>query len=463
MIIKAFGAAKTVTGSCFSIESGKDKILVDCGMFQGSKDITAKNYEDFPFSPKKYSALLLTHAHLDHCGRIPKLARQGFSGKIYATPSTKQISEIVLLDSAKINKHDTELENKRRIRLGLAPRNPIYTEDDVRGSMKLFKTASYHKLIKVTENITAKFYDAGHILGSCIVEVSVKEKGSEKIIIFSGDIGQMNTPLIKDTEHLTKADYVFIESTYGNTKHPPITERKQKLLDIILETYNRGGKVLIPSFAVERTQELLHDLNELIEKNMLPKIKVFVDTPMGIKVTEVFKSHYEHYNEATKSLIKSGDNPFSFPGLEYTPKVSDSMKLNKMNDPCIIIAGSGMCTGGRIKHHIKHNAWNPRNTILFVGYQAQGTLGYHIKRGEKIIRLLGTQVAVKAKVESIDSFSAHADYPELINWLRYYKPRPKKIFIVHGEEHQMLPFARRIKEKLGIKTKIPEFGEEIAV
>jgi len=462
MQIKLFGAAKTVTGSCYSLVTGKDRILIDCGMFQGSKKETALNYGNFGFNSMDYSALLLTHAHLDHCGRIPKLVKEGFKGEIYCTSATKDIARIIMLDSAKINRYDIELENKRRQRLGQPPREPIYTEKDVENAMNLFNVIEYDKAIQISENITATFYDAGHILGSSFIQIGIIEKDKTSTIVFSGDLGQENTPIIKDLEHIKKADYVFIESTYGDRIHPPIKERKQKLLDIILKTYENHGKVIIPSFAVERTQELLYDINELVEKNLIPKVKVYVDTPMGIRVTEVFKRHPECYNKKILGLLKSGDNPFSFPGLTYTMHVQDSIKINNLHEPCIIIAGSGMCTGGRIKHHIKHNIWNKKNTLLFVGYQARGTLGYHIKRGEKRIRLLGTEVAVKAKIESIESFSAHADYKGLLNWLKHFSPKPKKVFIVHGEEEAMIPFSKRI-EKLGIKTKIPEMEEEITL
>ncbi len=460
MQIKLFGAAKTVTGSCYSLITGKKRVLIDCGMFQGSKKLMKINYDKLPFNAKLYSALFLTHAHLDHCGRIPKLVKEGFKGEIYCTSATKDIARIIMLDSAKINKYDVEFENKKRQRIGLPPREPIYTEEDVEKAMKLFRTIDYEKSFQPCEEINATFYDAGHILGSAIIELKINESGKETTIVFSGDLGQSNTPIIRDTVHLNKADYVFIESTYGDRLHPPIEKRKQKLLDIIIKTYNKHGKVIIPSFAVERTQELLYDLNELVEKNLIPKIKVYIDTPMGIRVTEVFKKHYGVYNDKIKELIKSGDNPFSFPGLTYTMHVQDSIKLNSLHEPCIIIAGSGMCTGGRIKHHIKHNIWNKRNTMLFVGYQANGTLGYYIKKGEKRIRLLGTEVAVKADIESIDSFSAHADYRELLHWLKFFHPKPKKVFIVHGEEDAMLSFAKKV-EKLGLKTKIPEMGERI--
>ena len=462
MQIKLFGAAKTVTGSCYSLVTEKDKILIDCGMFQGSKKETALNYDKFGFNPMDYSALLLTHAHLDHCGRIPKLVKAGFKGRIYCTSATKDLAHIIMLDSAKINWYDVKLENKRRQRLGQLPREPMYTEKDVENTMKLFNVIEYDKVIQISENITATFYDAGHILGSSFIQVGIIEKSKTTTIVFSGDVGQENTPIIKNLEHIQKADYIFIESTYGDRIHPPIKKRKQELLNIIHKTYNNDGKLLIPAFAVERTQELLYDINELVEKNLIPKINVYVDTPMGIRVTEVFKRHPECYNKKILELLKSGDNPFSFPGLKYTHTVQESIKLNSINEPCIIIAGSGMCTGGRIKHHIKHNIWNRRNTMLFVGYQARGTLGYYIKRGEKRIRLLGTQIAVKAKIESIDSFSAHADYKGLLNWLKHFSPKPKKIFIVHGEEEAMIPFSKRV-EKLGIKTKIPEMEEEITL
>ena len=462
MEIRLFGAAKTVTGSCYSIVTNKDKILIDCGMFQGPKKLVALNYEKFPFDPKRYSALLLTHAHLDHCGRIPKLVKDGFRGKIYSTSATKDLAFVVMMDSAKIASHDIAFENKRRVRKGLPPREPIYTENDVRDAMELFEVVNYGEFIELNNNVTARFYDAGHILGASSIQINITEKNKATTLVFSGDLGQYDAPIVKDPHPIKEADYVFIESTYGDRLHEPVGKRKNDLLRVIHETYDKKGVLMIPSFAIERTQELLYELNEFVEKSLIPRIKVFIDSPMAIKATEVFKKHPECYDKQIKQILDTGDNPFSFPGLKYSKTVEDSKSINQLNEPCIIIAGSGMCTGGRIKHHIKYHISNPKNTILFVGYQVPGTLGYYIKKGEKRVRLLGTEVDVNAKVESIESFSAHADYKELLTWLRNFSPKPKKAFIVHGDEEAANSFSKKV-EKQGIKTYIPSMEEKIVI
>jgi len=416
------------------------------------------NFDKFDFNPEEYSALLLTHAHLDHCGRIPKLVKHGFKGKIFCTSATKDLAYIVMMDAAKIAVHDTERENRRRAEINLPPRQPIYEEKDVENVIKLFKIVDYGKLIKINKEINVTFHDAGHILGAASLKIDVEKK----ILVFSGDLGQVGTPIVRDPTIIKKADYVFIESTYGDRLHPPAKERKNKFLDIINETYKRGGKLLIPSFAIERTQELLYDLNLFVEKNLMPKIDVYIDSPMAIKTTEVFKKHPEFYDKEIKALFDTGDNPFSFPGLRLSKTVDDSKKIDELKKPCIIIAGSGMCTGGRIKYHIKNDIEDPKSTILFVGYQVKGTLGYWIKKGVKKIRLLGTQRFVRARVASIDSFSAHADYNSLLNWLKHFSPKPTKVFVIHGDKEASLEFSNKV-QKLGLKTYIPRMREKITL
>jgi len=460
MEITLFGAAKTVTGSCYSIKTKKWNILVDCGMFQGAKELERKNYEDFGFDPKDYHYLLLTHAHLDHCGRIPKLVKEGFKGKIYSTSATKDLTYVVLMDAAKIAFHDTINENRKREQEGLPQREPIFTEGDVKTAMELFEVIDIEEKFQINDHIVVKFYEAGHILGACCIQMKIKEAKKETIVVFSGDIGQAGTPIVKDLEIIGEADYVFIESTYGDRLHPPVEERKNEFLKIIRDTYKRGGKLMIPSFAIERTQELLYNLNEFAEKEIMPKMNVYLDSPMAIDATNIFIKHIEEYNKEVRDLVETGDNPFHFPGLIYTKTIEESKKIQEVTKPCIIIAGSGMCTAGRIKHHIRHNISNPHNTLLFVGYQAEGTLGYWIKNGEKKIRLLGHEVFVNAQIKSIDSFSGHADYKGLLNWLRYFIPKPKKVFICHGEERSCKSFAEKV-EKTGIKTYIPSLGEKL--
>ena len=466
MKLKVCGAAREVTGSCYSIETKKEKIIVDCGFFQGGKDNERKNYEDFPFDPSTYSAILLTHAHLDHCGRIPRLVKKGFKGKIFATDATKELAYIIMMDTVKISIQDTENENRRRAKQGLSPRKPIYSAVDVKRTMDLFVDVPYNKKIEITKNISAMFFDAGHILGAASIKLIVKEGNKTKRIVFSGDLGQAESVLVREPYDLKQADYVVIESTYGDRLHPPINERRDELLRIIRETYKRGGKLLIPSFAVERTQELLYYLGDFFQEGLIPKMKVFLDSPMAMKATEVFSKYNHYYNENVqgeidqRKKIPNRREIFNFPELTLTRSAEESKKINFLNEPAIIIAGNGMCTAGRIKHHIRNNIENPKTTLLFVGYQAKGTLGYWIKAKEKKVRLLGVEARVKANIEVIDGFSAHADYTELIDWLDNFREKPKKIIITHGEEEQARAFQKRLK-KIGYVSYIPELYEEI--
>lgn len=460
MEIQLFGAAKIVTGSCYSITAGKHKILVDCGMFQGDKNVNRKNYKPFGFNPKAYSALLLTHAHLDHCGRVPKLVKEGFVGPIYSTEPTRELAKIIMLDAADIQKYDTKHENKRRKRKKLSPRDSLFTKNDVKDVIKLFKIVEYEQEVIISENIKATFYCAGHILGASSIKITVSERNKITDVIFSGDIGQYGTPIIKDPHVMDTADYLFIESTYGDREHFKRERGRKKLLEIIKDVYNKGGKLMIPSFAIERTQELLYDLNELFEKKLVPKVPVFIDSPMAIEATKVFEKYHEFYDKNAKKLLKVDKNLFVFPELKYSLKVQDSIAINSIKKSCIIIAGSGMCTAGRIKHHIKHNISDPKNTILFVGYQVPGTLGYYIKSGAEEVKLLGKRIPVRAKVESIDSFSGHADYHGLLAWFKPIRPFPKKVFITHGDKEAVVAMAERI-QNLGVETYVPQMNEKL--
>lgn len=447
MNIQLFGAAGEVTGSCYSLSTKEDKILVDCGMFQGSKDQVRMNYEDFNFDPGKYDAIILTHAHLDHCGRIPRLVRYGFKGKIYATSATKELAFVIMMDAAKIAAEDTYHENKRRAEKGLPPRKPIYNDVDVKNTMKLFRTTEYGGEIKLTKNISAKFYNAGHILGAASVQLKVKEKNKIKVVVFSGDLGQSNAILVPNFQPIQKADYVFIESTYGDRLHPPIEDRAKELIRIINETYKRGGKLMIPAFAVERAQEILYYLGEFMQDGLIPKMPVYLDSPMAMRATEVFTKYLDQYNAEVKENMKIRKDPFNFPELIKTESVEESKKINFVKGPCIIVAGNGMCSAGRIKHHIRNNIEDSKSTLLFIGYQVQGTLGYWIKKGEKKIKLLGMEAKVNAKIESIDGFSAHADSKGLFEWISNFSPKPKRIFVTHGDKEQSDAFAKKLISK----------------
>jgi len=460
MEIKIFGAGKEVTGSCYGVFTKESKILVDCGFFQGSKDMERKNYEDFSFNPKDFSCLILTHAHLDHCGRIPKLVKFGFRGKIYATPATKDLARIIMNDAAKIAAEDTEHENKHRLEQGLPARKPLYNYIDVNNAMKLFVTFDYDQDMKISKDIIGRFTDAGHILGAASLQLQVKESKKATLVVFSGDLGQQNAVLVKNTEPIEKADYVFMEATYGDRVHPPIDERKKELLRIIKETYKRGGKLMIPAFAVERAQEMLYYIGEFMEQGIIPEMPVYLDSPMAAKATEVFSKYYDYYNDEIKNAIKERGNPFDFQQLIKTETVDESKKINAVTRPCIIIAGNGMCTAGRIKHHIRNNINNPKNTLLFIGYQVQGTLGYWLKKGEKRVKLLGVEVDVKSKIEAIDGFSAHADSVELFKWVKNFKQKPKKIFIIHSETDESTAFSKKLKKE-GYETYIPALEESV--
>ncbi|MBN2543356.1 MBL fold metallo-hydrolase [bacterium] len=453
------GAAKIVTGSCYWIKTGKTQILVDCGMFQGSKKTNRRNYEPFKFKPEKIDYLFLTHAHIDHSGLIPKLVANGFSGKIFTTDATIDLCEIMLEDSAGIQIMETEHENKRRLRQGLPPRKPLYTIEDAKNSMQFFEAVEYDRLYNINDTIEVRYRDAGHILGSSIIELFVKENGQKKKLVFSGDIGQWNVPIVKDPTMIDEADYLFVESTYGDRLHEGVGLRNELLLKYTVETFKKGGKLLIPSFAIERTQELLYSFNDLILSGSFPDEKIFLDSPLAIKATEIFKKYRKYYDKEAKNEY---EHPFTFPNLVYNHETEDSIKLNNYGKPCIIIAGSGMCTGGRIRHHLKHSLWDPKNTVLFVGYQAEGSLGRYILEGAERVKMMGLEIIVKADIRKINSFSAHADYPELIKWTQSFTEKPETVFVVHGEEKSAMALSDKLKE-LGFDCHVPEIGEVFTI
>ena len=467
MDIQFCGAAKVVTGSNYLIETEGYKILVDCGMFQGNKELEKKNFEEFPYNPGDIDYLILTHAHIDHSGRIPKLVKEGFRGKIISTKPTFDLCKIMLLDSAKIQEADTEWENRKRQRAGKKLLEPLYTMDEAEVSLKFFETYFYDQTIILNEDIKLKFRDAGHMLGSAIVELWLKERDKFIKIVFSGDLGMPNRPIINNPEFIDDADYLVIESTYGNSIHEGLGESTQKLVEIINKTALRGGTVMIPSFAVGRTQELVYELNKYYEYNAdieeYMKIPIYVDSPMAVQATEAFQANSSSFNEEAKNLILKGDNPFIFPNLRYVKDQKESMALNKYEFPKVIISSSGMATAGRIRHHLKHNLWDERNSLVFVGYQAEGTLGRIILNGVKKVKILGEEVAVNSEVYSLEGLSGHADQIMLIDWIRKFKTKPKKIFIVHGEEEASETLSKLIESEFHIKTIIPNMGEVFTI
>ncbi|MDE1890091.1 MAG: MBL fold metallo-hydrolase [Planctomycetota bacterium] len=463
MNIKFIGAARTVTGSCYHIQTQETSILVDCGAFQGTKDNEKRNVEPFPFKSSDVQYLLLTHAHLDHSGLIPKLVKDGFRGKILTTKATVDLCGVMLLDSAHIHERDAEWENKRRIRAGKPSVKPLYTIQEAVDSFAYFRGVNCGETIDLGNGIRARFQEAGHILGSAIIEIWLKGDTSEKKLVFSGDLGQKNLPLINDFTPIEEGDYVFIESTYGNRKHKGIKETIDEFAQAVSESLRRGGNVVIPSFAVGRTQDILYILNQLSREGKLNHLQVFVDSPMALQATRITLKHPECLDKETLELIEKGQFPKSTLTLKFTESIEDSMEINKIKSAAIIISASGMCEAGRIRHHLKHNLWRPECSIIFVGYQAQGTLGRRIVEGAKTVRIFGEEIAVNAKIYTIGGLSAHADRDELLDWLSKFKKKPQRIFVVHGEEETALAFAKTVRERLSLDAYVPKSLEEVQI
>jgi metallo-beta-lactamase family protein len=460
MNITCHGAARIVTGSCHQVRIAGANFLIDCGMFQGGKDLNRINYQDFPFDPRDIDFVIVTHGHIDHCGLLPKLLKKGFKGNIYTSPATADLLPIMLSDSAFIQEKDTEHENRRRRRRGLPPREPLYTSSDAENILPMLRRLPYSESLKINDVVTLRFRNAGHVIGSAIVELFLSEEGRETKVVFSGDLGQWNVPIIEDPAFIWNADYVFMESTYGDRVHSERKPRKELLYEIVKRTYDRGGKLLIPSFALERTQELLYLLSELkFENQEFPELNIYLDSPLAIKITKVFRDHPEIYDEDARGRK---DKPFDFPGLICTTSAAESMKINESDKPAIVIAGSGMCTAGRIRHHLKHGLWDPRNTVLFVGYQAPGTLGRVILDGAEEVRMMGLTLAVKAEIARIGSFSAHADRDDLLSWIEAFREKPEKVFLVHGEGKTMDGFAKLLQSR-GFNAAVPTRGNNVMV
>ena len=470
MKISFLGAAKTVTGSNFLVEAAGKKFLVDCGMFQGKAELEIENDEPFEFNPAEIDFMLLTHAHIDHSGRIPKLYNEGFRNKVYTHKATCDLCSIMLPDSGHIQEMEIQWKNKKRKRLGLAPIPPLYTAMDAAKCLEIFEPVNYDEIIEIDENIHVRFNDAGHMLGSAVIEVWIKEDGKETKIVFTGDLGNNDIPLLDSPTMINSTDYLVMESTYGSRLHMKSENKAKDFLNIVSETIEKGGKVIIPSFAVGRTQEILYELNNLKDQHKddeefqkkyseIMKVPVYVDSPLAISATEVFKENMNLFDEATQTLIASGDNPLEFPDLKFTATADESKALNESPDSCIIISASGMCEVGRIKHHLKHSLWNPNDTILFVGYQAPGTLGYKIVNGEKMVKIFGEEIAVNARVEYLEGYSGHADQEWLMNFIYSFIDKPKHIFLVHGEEEAQEVLKNKILEETNIGVTIPDLGE----
>lgn len=453
MKIKFCGASTGVTGSCHLLTSGEHKILLDCGQFQGGKAQDALNYEKFPFEPSEIECVVLSHAHIDHCGRLPLLTKRGFEGKIYCTDATADLLSVMLKDSAYIHEKETEWKNRKAERAGREQVEPLYTIEDAEKTLSLVSPILYDQQIEINSEMKIVFNDAGHILGSAITELWVTEDDKESKIVFSGDLGMEGRPILRDPTYIKKADYVIMETTYGNRIHKELGSGVEKLIEIILNTTRRGGNVVIPSFAVGRTQELIYELNRFYDSNNeyrkeLDKIFVYIDSPMATTATEIFRRNAQVFDEETREYILKGDNPLEFKNLKFTRSSKESQDLNFNKEPKIIISASGMCEAGRIRHHLKHNLWNPKNSIVFVGYQGQGTLGRSLVEGIKMVTLFGEEIQVNAEIHNLEGFSGHADQNGLFAWLAHFEQKPKQIFLVHGEEESKKDFAKLVNEKL---------------
>jgi metallo-beta-lactamase family protein len=460
--ITFLGATKNVTGSRHVIEANGLKFLVDCGLYQ-ERELRVRNWEPFRYPPEEIDAILLTHAHLDHSGFIPRFVKNGFKGKVYCTAATADITKIMLLDSARIQEQDAEakkIRHKRQQKQAPYPEVPLYSVEEAYASFSQFFPVPYNQRIELGKGVTFTFHDAGHVLGSGMIEVKVRQNRVERTLLFSGDIGRLDRPFLRNPSFFNKADYVVMESTYADAIFPDPGQMLDNFVEVLLEAIDQGGNIVIPSFALERAQDILFYLSKATFAGRLPPIKVYLDSPMAINITDVFKQYADLMDDEAKRFIREKKSPFDFPGLKFINSTQESMQIERIKGPAIIIAGSGMCTGGRIKYHLVSNITHKENTILFVGYQAEGTLGRIILDGAQKVRILAKKYPVRARVVQMQGFSSHADSVQLKQWLFNLKKAPRHVFIVHGEEKAANLLSNVIKQERGWEVTVPDYGDE---
>ncbi len=458
MKIEFVGGARTVTGSSYIIKDDDFTIMIDCGMFQGKHELIQRNQLHLIYAPQKIDCMLLTHAHIDHSGLIPKLVKEGFFGNIYATKATADLCSIMLTDSAHIQEMDIKWINKRNKKLGRPEVEPLYSVEDAEKSVSHFVPVNYGEIVQIHPRVEVRFRDAGHILGSSFIEMWIDEKGKKTKIVFSGDIGTRDQSIIKDPEELEDADIILIESTYGDRLHKNREDTYEEFKNILLQSINKKGNIVIPAFAIERTQEIIFTLNRLFKNGELPRIPVYIDSPLAISATEIFRENKQCFDEEMIKILMSGENPLDFPNLKFT-RTSEESKLLQEVTGSIIISASGMCTAGRIQYHLQNNLYKSESSIIFVGYQAEGTLGRRIIDGTKQVKIYGEDIAVNAHIHTLGGFSAHADKAGLLKWLSTNKNPKTKVFVVHGEEESAEFFGKLISSEFGLAAYVPRWGE----
>jgi len=468
MKISFLGANRLVSGSCYLIQTKYKKFLIDCGLFRGDESITRLNYLPFSFRPEEIDFVILTHAHIDHSGKIPQLYKEGFQGHVYCTKSTMELCSVMLPDSGQIQEEDAEEENQRRLRSGEPFVEPLYGIEDALDTLLLFRAVPYQYKINIDENISFRLQDAGHVLGSSSIELWIREEGKECKWLFSGDIGRKNKPFLRNPQRIKDADYVVIESTYGARRHRPYRQEVKKFFSIIDKTLKRGGDVIIPAFALQRTQDIIYELSQYYNLQVKPlknkdqrlkKLRFYLDSPLAIAATKIYRNNPQDFARKNLKIMEQSNQLLDFQSLRLTRTSKASKRISRSKRSKIIISASGMCDGGRIQYHLRDHLWEAKSSIIFVGYQAEGTLGRKIVSGEKNLDIMEEMVDVKAEIYHLDGFSSHADQDELLWWLKGLQKKPKKVFIVHGEKDESESLSDRLKQDLALDAHIPAIGE----